>query len=375
MPKNMIDLFAGIGGIRKGFELTGNYTNVLSAEIDPYACETYEHNFGDNPKNDVTSEDFKQHCENIEYDILLGGFPCQAFSRAGKQEGFLNATKGTLFFDVADIIRRTQPEGFLLENVDNLYSHDKGNTFTTIINVLEKELDYKIVGVSYDEDKLTYSRTNFVRNSRFFGIPQNRPRIYLMGFSRTLYPQVDMILKDASLPTQRDSVPIYKNLDALLEFGALPEYYIASGALQSMKNHRNRHEGKGNGFGYIVVNDPNDPSEYSNAVLATGGSGKERNLIYDFQTNLGGMVVKGKKSPLNNEGIRYMTPREWGKLQGFVNYGFINPTTHVDEFSFPPTISKTQQYKMFGNAVTIPTIQTMAEYMNECFTKLEKPTS
>src|SRR6056297_2696074 len=121
-----IDLFAGIGGIRRGIEKTGKFRNVMSAEIDEHACKTYELLFGKNPENDVTSEKFKKKVEKIKYDVLLAGFPCQSFSRAGKEEGFKDKTRGTLFFDIADIIDRTRPKAFLLENVDNLLSHDKG---------------------------------------------------------------------------------------------------------------------------------------------------------------------------------------------------------------------------------------------------------
>ena len=110
-----------------------------------------------------------------------------------------------------------------------------------------------------------------------------------------------------------------------------------------------------------MINDPNDPSPYSNAILATGGSGKERNLVFDPQPGIAGLSVKGKKSPLNNEGIRLMTPVEWGKLQGFINYAFIEDG--VDTFSFPKMVSKAQQYKQFGNSVTIPVIEEMAEFM------------
>jgi len=183
-----VDLFAGIGGIRRGFEMTGNFKNILSAEIDTYACKTYEHLFGENPKNDVTSEEFKKKVEKVKYDILLAGFPCQSFSRAGKQEGFLDRTRGTLFFDIADIINRTRPKAFLLENVDNLISHEKGQTFKVIIETLVKELEYKVIGVEIDEKgNVCYDAKNFVLNSRNFGIPQNRPRVYMMGFDKRIY--------------------------------------------------------------------------------------------------------------------------------------------------------------------------------------------
>jgi len=135
-----IDLCAGIGGIRKGFELAGQFENVLSAEIDKYACITYEHLFGDDPKNDLTTDVFKDTLVNTEYDVLLAGFPCQTFSRVGKQLGFRDKTKGTIFFDIADIISRTTPKAIFLENVENLISHNNGETLKTIIEALENEL-------------------------------------------------------------------------------------------------------------------------------------------------------------------------------------------------------------------------------------------
>ena len=146
-----IDLCAGIGGLRRGFELTGKVENVLSAEIDKFAIETYKHLYGEDPTGDVTSEEFKQKVINTEYDLLLAGFPCQAFSRAGHQNGFLDTTRGTIFFDIADIIDRSRPKMFMLENVDNLLTHDKGNTFKVILETLIHELDYSIVGVDEDE--------------------------------------------------------------------------------------------------------------------------------------------------------------------------------------------------------------------------------
>ena len=125
MEYKTIDLCAGIGGIRRGFEMSGNYSNVLSAEIDDAACETYKHLFGEDPKNDLTTEEFKKLVSKTEYDVLLAGFPCQAFSSAGLKLGFRDTTRGTIFFDLADIISRTNPRAVFLENVENLYSHDK----------------------------------------------------------------------------------------------------------------------------------------------------------------------------------------------------------------------------------------------------------
>ena len=161
-----IDLCAGIGGIRRGFEMTGFFQNVRSAEIDESAAKTYKHLFGDDALNDLTSEEFKTELDSTEYDVLLAGFPCQAFSRAGKQMGFRDTTRGTIFFDIADIISRTKPRAVFLENVDNLISHDHGNTINTIVKTLEDELDYRVIGVSLDENgNYQYDRSSFVRNS------------------------------------------------------------------------------------------------------------------------------------------------------------------------------------------------------------------
>ena len=369
MNYKMIDLCAGIGGIRRGFELAGGFTNVLSAEIDKYACETYRHIFGDNPANDITTEEFKKEVEGIDYDTLLAGFPCQAFSRAGRQEGFFDAARGTIFFDIADIIKRTRPKTFMLENVDNLLSHDKGNTFNAIVNLLENELNYKIIGVHKNlMGELTYERASFLRNSRNFGIPQNRPRVYIMGFDRKYYGDFTDSLPN-QLPVSRAGVPIYGDLNDLLEFNAPLDFYVAQGYLDTLKKHRNRHESKGNGFGYMVVNEPSIEKPYSNAILATGGSGKERNLVYDPQDGVAGVIVKSKKTPLNNEGIRHMTPSEWGKLQGFINYAFVNEDG-TDAFTLPSGMSNAQLYKQFGNSVTIPVIEQMALFMKSCIEHL-----
>lgn len=354
-----IDLFAGIGGIRRGFEMTGRFTNVLSSEIDKYACETYQHLFGENPFNDVTSETFKREVEFSNYDILLGGFPCQAFSIAGKKDGFKDKTRGTLFFDVADIIERTRPRAFLLENVRGLLSHCNGQTFRTIIDILAGELKYDVIGVNAEEELFgtffRYAPASFTRNTRDFGLPQNRPRVFLMGFDRVRYGEKTSKMPEQALPIRREGAPIYEDLNDLLEFHAAPKYYLSDSMMSFLKRHRAKHEAKGNGFGYIVVNSPEIKHPYSNAILATGGSGKERNLVYDPQE-------LPKELKKNTEGIRIMTPREWGKLQGFINYAFLD-SKGEDCFSFPTGISDIQQYKMFGNSVSIPVIFELAKMM------------
>lgn len=368
MPFRTIDLCAGIGGIRRGFELTGYFENVLSSEIDQFACMTYRHLYGDNPQNDLTTEEFKQLVEVTDYDVLLAGFPCQTFSKAGLELGFADQTKGTIFYHIAEIVRRTRPRAIFLENVDNLVRHDRGNTFKVIIDILELELDYKVVGVSYGLDGTPlYRGKDFIRNSKNFGIPQNRPRTYIIAFDRRRYGAEALLNIENYLPEGND-LDLYDDLNDLLEMGAPAQYYMASGYLDTLIRHRAREHDKGNGFGYKVVNAEGIEHPVANTIMATGGSGKERNLVYDPQEGIAGTRIPTKKTELNDKGIRVMTPREWGKLQGFINYAFM--VDGVDTFSFPEGITNCQKYKQFGNSVTIPVIQTMAEYITNCFRML-----
>lgn len=368
MKYKTIDLCAGIGGIRRGFELTGQFENILSAEIDPYAVQTYQHLFGEaeSPLNDLTSEEFKRKVVDTEYDILLAGFPCQTFSRVGKRLGFRDSTRGTVFFDIADIISRTHPKAVFLENVENIISHDGGNTIERIVKTLEDELEYRIIGVTLDEDgAYSYSSKSFIRNTRNFGLPQNRPRAYIMAFSKKVYGDTVKLLSEG-LPTEGEEV-IYKDITEILEKVVDDRYYMASGYLETLKKHKARQKDKGYGFGYCVVN--KKPDLVANTILATGGSGKERNLIYQPKDGVSGKSLKGKKTPLNSEGIRVMTPIEWGRLQGFIGYGFLD-AEGKERFSFPDGITDGQMYKQLGNSVSIPVIKCMAEFMLKCFDKM-----
>ena len=364
-----IDLCAGIGGIRRGFELTGSFKNVLSAEIDAYAAQTYKHLFGEDPTNDLTTEEFKRKVEETEYDVLLAGFPCQTFSRVGKQQGFRDTTRGTIFFDIADIISRTSPRAVFLENVENLVSHDHGNTIATIIKTLEDELGYRVIGVRMDEDgNYLYDRSSLVRNSRYFGVPQNRPRVYIMAFSKKIYGNAIKLL-NKELPTESDKI-IFRDVHEILEPIVDDHYYMARGYWETLKRHKERQKNKGYGFGYCVVNQSSEAHPIAYTILATGGSGRERNLIYQPKDGVAGKTIVGKKTELNSEGIRIMTPTEWGRLQGFIGYAFIE--NGEDHFSFPAGIPEVRKYMQFGNSVTIPVIETMAGFMLECFTLLEQ---
>ena len=363
-----IDLCAGIGGIRRGFELTGKFQNVLSAEIDLCAAKTYEHLFGENPLNDLTSDEFKTKVSETDYDILLAGFPCQTFSRAGQKLGFRDTTKGTIFFDIADIISRTNPRAVFLENVENLVSHDKGETLRRIVTTLEDELGYRIIGVSMDEDgSYVYSRKSFIRNSKNFGLPQNRPRVYIMAFSKKMYGDAVKVLTE-DMPFAGRKV-IAEDLNSIIEPVVDDVYYMASGYWETLKKHKEREKSKGHGFGYVVVNAQGIEHPIASTILATGGSGKERNLIYQPKEGVAGKVLPTKKTVLNSEGIRVMTPTEWGRLQGFIGYAFLDENGN-EAFSFPEGTTRTQQYKQFGNSVTIPVIEEMARFMLDCFDKM-----
>ena len=309
-----IDLFAGIGGFRIAMQNLGGKC-IFSSEWDEQAQKTYEANFGDLPYGDITLEETKAFIPE-KFDILCAGFPCQAFSIAGKRGGFED-TRGTLFFDVAEIIRRHQPKAFFLENVKGLKNHDKGRTLKTILNVLREDLGYFV-----PEPEIV--------NAKNFGVPQNRERIYIVGFHKCTgvnsfsYPEpLDKIVSFADIKEEK-TVPT--------------KYYLSTQYIDTLRKHKERHESKGNGFGYEII--PDDG--IANAIVV-GGMGRERNLVIDHRitdftptTNIKGEV--------NREGIRKMTPREWARLQGF-----------PDSYVIP--VSDASAYKQFGNSVAVPAIQ------------------
>lgn len=216
-----IDLFAGIGGFRLAFESLGAKC-VFSAEIDKYACQTYESNFGDNPFCDVSTLNPN---DIPDFDVLCAGFPCQPFSIAGQRKGF-NDTRGTLFFDIERIIKAKQPKAFILENVKGLVNHDKGNTLKVILDTLTKKLNYNVF----------YQ----VLNSKDYGVPQNRERIYIIGFK-------DKSI-DFEFPRKLDK---QVNLDDILDSnlnGSEISETAKFNVLNNLKNHKRYKEIKDNKF-------------------------------------------------------------------------------------------------------------------------------
>lgn len=313
-----IDLFAGIGGMRIAFQNLGGKC-VFSSEIDKQAQKTYAINFGIVPDGDITKINEN---EIPNHDVLVAGFPCQAFSIAGKRGGF-NDTRGTLFFDVARIIKAKQPKAFFLENVKGLTNHKGGKTLATILNVLRNDLGYIVPEPQ-------------VINAKNFGVPQNRERIFIVGFRSDLGIKED----DFSYPEPTDTTKTIKNI--MEEKPVSVKYYLSTTYLECLRKHKARNKAKGNGFGYEII----DKDSISNTIV-TGGMGRERNLIIDKRLK-DFTPVTHIKGEVNKEGIRKMTPREWARLQGFPD-------------NFKIEVADINAYKQFGNSVAIPAIQATAK--------------
>lgn len=305
MLYRFIDLFAGIGGIRLAFEEYGQC--VFSCEWDVKAQETYFANFGETPIGDIRSVN---EMDIPDHDILLAGFPCQPFSIAGvskknslgRKHGFLDEAQGTLFFDIARILKEKQPKAFLLENVKNLRSHDKGKTFKVIKNILENELGYTV----YDE----------VLNAKGL-VPQNRERIYIVGFKKPL---------KFEFPTIPEKGPALKTI---LEDTSDDKYTLSDKLWKYLQDYKAKHKAKGNGFGYGLA----DLDSYSRTLSARYYKDGSEILI-----------------PQEGKNPRRLSPTECARLQGF-------PDT------FKIVVSNTAAYKQFGNSVAVPVVQLIAEKM------------
>ncbi len=323
-PKfTFIDLFAGIGGFRIAFQNLGGKC-VYSSEFDAKAQESYLANYGEMPFGDITKESTKSYIPK-DFDVLCGGFPCQAFSLAGRRLGFNDETRGTLFFEIEDILRKHQPKAFFLENVKGLAIHDKGRTLKTILEHLD-DAGYDVVPPQ-------------ILNAMDYGVPQHRERIYIIGFRKDL----GINITDFHYPeptTTGDKRPRFRDVMEKEEVSV--KYYLSTAYVETLKRHKARHEAAGHGFGYKII----DIDGVANAIVV-GGMGRECNLLIDNRlTNF--TPVTRIKGEVNREGIRKMTPREWARLQGF-----------PDEFKI--VVADASAYKQFGNSVAIPAIQATAE--------------
>lgn len=324
-PKfTFIDLFAGIGGFRVAMQsLEGRC--VFTSEWDEKSQLTYRANFGDSPFGDITKEITKQNIPD-NFDVLCAGFPCQAFSIAGKRGGFED-TRGTLFFEVAEIIRRKKPKAIFLENVKGLTNHGQGKTLATILNVLRNDLGYFVPEPQ-------------ILNAKNFGVPQNRERIFIAGFRK------DLGVTEFNYPATTNEKVSF--LDVREEKTVPSKYYLSDRYLNTLIKHKERHESKGNGFGYEIIKDDG----IANAIVC-GGMGRERNLVIDHRI-VDYTPTTNIKGEINRQGIRKMTPREWARLQGY-----------PDTFIIP--VADASAYKQFGNSVAVPAIKAMA---NEIIKKM-----
>ena len=308
-PFTYVDLFAGIGGIRMPFQELGGRC-VFSCEWDRFAQKTYRMNYGETPAGDIR----EVAADDIPgFDVLLAGFPCQPFSLAGvskkrslgRATGFEDETQGTLFFEVARIIDAKRPRAFLLENVKNLTSHDRGNTFRVIMHVLRDELGYDVHWKVLDSRHWTC---------------QHRERIYIVGFSEP----TDFDWDDLEVPEEEHTCA------EILEDDVDDRYVLSDKLWDYLRAYKAKHEAKGNGFGYSVVG-PGDTTRTLSARYH-----KDASEI---------LVSRGE-----GENPRKLTPRECARLQGF-----------PDEFIIP--VSDTQAYHQFGNSVTVPVIRSVARLM------------
>ncbi len=332
-----IDLFAGIGGIRLPFQnLNGKC--VFTSEWDKFAQKTYLANFGEMPNGDITqikASDIPDH------DILLGGFPCQAFSQAGLKQGFSD-TRGTMFFEIQKILVEKRPKAFLLENVKQLKGHDKGNTLKTIMDILKGDHEFEVtddIPISEEarhalSEKLNYWVDFKVLRAGDFGSPQNRERVYIVGFDKDYFDNINFDDAFAWPDPPKTKTRLGDILEDLSQISKESDKFTISEKLWvGHQRRKSEHKTKGNGFGYSLFN---SESEYTSTLSARYY--KDGSEILIDQTDL-------------NKHPRKLTPRECARLQGF-------PEDYIVD-----AVSKGQIYKQFGNSVCVNVITEIAHAM------------
>ena len=300
-----MDLCCGVGGIRLAFERTRRVNNVFAADINKDARKVYKDNFGDEPAGDFMALD---PASLPAFDILLAGFPCQAFSTAGKRKGFADP-RGTVFFGIAEIIAAHRPAAFVLENVKGLTHHDGGRTLTVI--------ERTVHGLGYDLSMA-------VVDARDFDGPQKRQRLILVGRRRDLAIDFAFPVGTGQAAPVRD----------FLEKGVAAKYWLSPQALAGSEAWTARQAANGNGFGMVVL-DLAGPAN----TLTVGGSG-ERNLVIDANVPRGAVV--------NARHLRHLTPRECARLQGFPDCFRLDVSDHA-------------AYRLMGNSVCVPVFAAVAE--------------
>ena len=320
-----IDLFAGVGGFRVAMQQENGHC-VFASEIDRNACKTYRSNFGAQPYGDITKPETKAMIP-ARFDVLCAGFPCQAFSMAGLRKGFDDELqRGTLYKQIVEIARDHQPKAIFCENVKGLLSSADGEAFKTI----KREIEGAGYHVVFEN----------VLNSKDYGVPQNRERLYIVALRNDLYATAQN--RGLAFPARPEAIPgqIARTIGDIREVGPVSKsYYLGQSYLDTLIRHRQRHaERKGSGFGYIVRTD-----DQIAATLMCGGMGRERNMLHD-ENQPDWNPTPHMKGGMNNQHLRFMTVREWARLQGFPDY-------------FVPPESIQAGYKQFGNCVTVKTIR------------------
>lgn len=297
-----IDLFAGIGGMRLAFEQAGG-TCVFSSEWDAFAAKTYEENFGELPTGDITKIETRRI---PRHDVLVAGFPCQPFSNAGLKLGFED-TRGTLFFEIARIMKARRPAMALLENVKGFAIHDRGRTHATVVRVLEN---------------MGYIVHSAVLNASDFGVPQNRERIFMVAIRSDLKGHETF---NFPKPTRKPT-----RVGRILEAKVDPKYVLSDKLWRGHQRRLREHRARGNGFGYS---------------LFTRDSVRTSTISARYYKDGSEILIETKTNP------RRLTPREAARLQGF-----------PESFRIP--VSDTQAYKQFGNSVAVPVVRAIAKQMS-----------
>ena len=335
---SFIDLFAGIGGIRYPFQKQGGHC-VFTSEWDRFSKKTYAANFGEVPHGDIT----KTAANDIpKHDLLLAGFPCQAFSQAGLKQGF-NDTRGTMFFEIQRILAHHRPKAFLLENVKQLKTHDQGRTLKTILDILEGKTIAEIpetVPMSEEARNSLSTKLNYrvgfqVLKASNFGVPQNRQRIYIIGFDRDQVTTANQKDICSEIFGRLSKVTCKTRVGDILESNDTidPKYTISDRLWAGHQRRLAMHKENGNGFGYSLFT---KDSPYTNTISARYY--KDGSEILIDQSDIG-------KNP------RKLTPKECIGLQGFPK-----------EFNVD-VVSDGQNYKQFGNSVSVPVIEAIANEM------------
>ncbi|MDR2367126.1 MAG: DNA mismatch endonuclease Vsr [Deltaproteobacteria bacterium] len=370
-PFRFIDLRANIGGLRRAFELTGHYQHVLSSETDRYACLTYESLFGQNPQNDLTDDSFKRTLLETPYDILLAGFPSRAFRPPRPNPAQAPDPKAPIFFHLADIIGLTRPCAFLLEAPAEIVTLNKARTFSAILDTLSDKLKYTIIGLLHPQDQqLSFNAPSFILNSQNFGLPLNRHHAFIMGFDRERFSPGHLERLPSALPHESKH-PFDKTLSQILEVNVDPKYYLSTAFLNRLSKRKKIPKQSPSTRPYRVLNDHGVDKPLAIFPQNSLGSPKERNLVYDPRLGIAGLSIKGKKSPLNDQGLRFMTPEEWAKLHGFADHAFLENAQ--DRFSFPKAVPDVQRYKQILGSVSIPVAQELAQFMATCLSLLAGP--